>query len=297
MALPIARASVRTSHASGHDPFRPRSESPPFPCRRAMGLPARPLHRLRGGSGGAARVGSPADRAHDRRRDRGFDDRTHPRPRHDLRGDAGDHRVHDRARHAGIHRGRSGDAMARVWARRPVHHRHGRSRRVAAGTLAGAAGDERDLGFRPGWRRIDDAVGRSLRRRRPPRGLHAISARAVRDERGLARCEHGGEPTSGSRDRLVPPGRLVVLRGHAGRGLAGCDFRQGLPHPCRCGALAADRGRCALEHRGDAYRTAAVVSRGLLCPLGLVDRPADSRAKALPIAPARCRAFLPPYCS
>ena len=272
-------------------------ESPPFPCRRAMGLPARPLHRLRGGSRGAARVGGPADRSHDRRRDRGVDDRTHPRPRYDLRGDAGDHRMHDRARHAGVHRGRSGDAMARVRARRHVHHRHGRSRRVAAGTLAGAAGDERDLGFRPGRRRIDDAVGRSLRRRRPPRGLHAVSARDVRDERGLARGEHRRAATSGSRDRLVSSGRLVVLRRYAGRGLAGCDFREGLPHPRRCGALAADRGRRALEHRGDAYRAAAVVSRGLLCPPGLVDRASDSRAKAWPIAPARCRAFLPPSCS
>ena len=107
----------------------------------------------------------------------------------------------------------------------------------------------------------------------------------------------GGAATSGSRDRLVSSGRLVVLRRYAGRGLAGRDFREGLPHPRRCGALAADRGRRALEHRRDAYRAAAVVSRGLLCPLGLVDRARDSRAKALPIAPARCRAFLPPSCS
>jgi len=127
----------------------PAFSKPPFPCRRAMGLPARLLHRLRGGFGGAAPVGSTADRPM-------------------IAGvivasTLGRIRVTDTVFAAT--QGIIGCMIARAipvsivheaacngpcLCSRHVHHCHGRSRGVAADTLAGAAGDERDLGFRSG---------------------------------------------------------------------------------------------------------------------------------------------------
>ncbi len=94
-----------------------------------------------------------------------------------------------------------------------------------------------------------------------------------------------GQNASAGRDRLVSPGRLVFLRRDAGRGLAGRDLCEGLPHPRRRGALAAYRGHRALEHRRDAYRAAAVVSRDQLCPARLGHRAQIHARKHCPLRP------------
>ena len=192
----------------------------PFPVR-AVGDPALPVDAAGPGVPGHAPAGGVPARPDDRGHTRGHGRRHGAGVAICLLPGPGRRRLHDRPRDPALHRRRNPARLAAFPDRRALGRRCRGGARLAADALAGPARHDRDLGIGARCRLGNGADGRCLRRRRPPRCVHAVSARGLRHhhrDAGLADLgQRIGRIAAGC--RLVSAGCLAAFAGNRHRGL------------------------------------------------------------------------------
>ena len=163
--------------------------------------------------------------------------------------------------------------------------------RLAAHALARAAGHHRRMGFVARRGLGDDADGGSLRRRHPPRCLHAVSARAVRRSGGHDRrqaVDRRRAAATAATDWFppiawVPFAETLALIGFG----AACGAPA--PHPGRAAAAAARCRHRAAGCRAADDRAAALAAGRQLHGRRLEHRPGLQPHDPAVTPPGRCR--------